>query len=105
MPVLATTIWKINPGKMQEFLANVTAAKKIIERHGGRVRLLAQRTGTNAPCHITVIESADWKAFGELQTRLDGDSEWQAFFQKILATKEPAADAIGTGLSVEVPVG
>lgn len=105
MAVLATTIWRIHPGKMQEFLANVSAAKKIIERHGGRVRLLAQTTGTNAPCQITVVESADWKAYGELQTRMESDSEWQAFFQKITATKEPAAEAIGTGLSVEVPLG
>ncbi len=105
MAVTATTTFKIQPGKMQEFIANVTAAKKIIERHGAKVRLLARTTGTDAPCHLTLIETADWRAYGELQAKLQSDSELQAFVQKLNATKEPSAVAIGTGLSVEVPLG
>ena len=106
MPVLGTTIWRIRPGKMQDFMANVSTAKKILERLGARVRLLTQMVGTNAPCSIVVTESADWKAYGELQSKLQADSEWQGFFTKVIATNQnPAADMIGTGLSVEMPLG
>lgn len=106
MAVLGTTIWKIHPGKMQDFLTNVTTAKKIFSRLGAQVRLLTQMVGSNAPCSILVVESSDWKAYGELQAKLQSDSEWQSFFQKAIATnRDPAAEMIGTGLSVEVPVG
>ena len=103
MAVLATTTWKVHPGKMQDFIAHVTEAKNMIEHHGAKLRLMARTTGTDAPCHITAIETADWRAFGEHQAKMQGDPAWLAFLQKI--GKEPAAVAIATGLSVEVPLG
>src|SRR5271166_6528547 len=103
MAVLATTTWKVHPGKMQDFIAHVTEAKKMIERHGAKLRLLARTTGTDAPCHVTAVEYADWNAFGEQQAKMQGDAQWMAFLQKI--GKEPAAVAIATGLAVEVPLG
>ncbi len=105
MAVLTTTVWRVRPGKTPDFLANIAAAKKILDRLGAQVRLLTQAVGTNAPCSIFIIQSADWKAYGELQAKMQADSEWQGFFQKAIATNQnPAADLIGTGLSVEVPL-
>lgn len=106
MPVLATTVWKVRPGKMQDFLANVASARKILERLGGRVRAVNQAIGTNAPCIIFVLESPDWKAYGDLQAKMETDSEWQKFFSKaVLDNRDPSADLIGTGLSTDLPVG
>jgi hypothetical protein len=106
MAVLQTTVWRIRPGKTPDFVANITTAKKIVTRLGAEARLLTQAVGTNAPCSIFIIQTADWKAYGELQTKMAADSEWQGFFQKVVATNQnPAADLIGTGLSVEVPLG
>jgi hypothetical protein len=106
MAVLTTTVWRMRPGKAQDFLANVASAKKILERLGGRVRVVNQAVGTYAPAFIFIIESADWKAYGELQTKMETDSEWQAFFARaILNNANPSADLIGTGLSTDVPLG
>jgi hypothetical protein len=106
MAVLQTTVWRTLPGKTPDFIANVTTAKKIVTRLGAEARLLTQAVGTNAPCFIFIIQSADWKAYGDLQTKMQADSEWQGFFQKAIATNQnPAAELIGTGLSVEVPLG
>ncbi len=106
MAVLATTVWKVRAGKAQDYLANVASAKKILERLGGRARLVNQAIGTNAPCFIFIIESADWKAYGELQTKMQTDSEWQGFFSKAISNNaNPSADLIGTGLSTDVPLG
>jgi hypothetical protein len=106
MAVLATTVWKVRPGKAQDFLANVSSAKKILERLGGKVRLVNQAVGTNAPAFIVIVESADWKAYGDLQTKMQTDSDWQTFFAKAIANNaNPAADLVGTGLSSDVPLG
>lgn len=105
MAILATTVWRVRPGRTQDFLANVGTAKKIAERLGGRVRVVNQAVGTNAPAFIFIIESADWKAYGELQSKMQSDSEWQGFFQKAIATnRDPSADLIATGLSSDVPL-
>jgi hypothetical protein len=107
MAVLQSTVWRVRPGMAEGFLANVATAKKILGRLGAqRVRAVNQMVGTNAPCTVVVVESADWKAFGELQSKLETDSEWQGFLAKvILNNRNPDADLIGTGLSAEVPLG
>ena len=106
MAITATTIWKVRPGKTQDFLGNITSAKKILEKLGAKARLLAQGVGTNAPAFIFIIESADWKAYGDLQTKMQTDADWQGFLTKaVTANTNPAADLIGTGLSSEVPLG
>src|SRR5215472_11571689 len=106
MAILGTTIWKVRPGKTQDFLVNAASAKKILERLGGRVRLVNQVVGTLAPAMIFIVESSDWKAYGDLQAKMQDDSEWQEFFGRVIANNvNPSADLIGTGLSTDVPVG
>jgi hypothetical protein len=106
MAVVQRGTWKVRPGKMQEFLANAATAKKILERLGARVRVLNEVVGTNAPCVLVVIESPDWKAFGERLEKMQSDAEWQSFFAKAAANNpNPAADLIDTALSADVPVG
>jgi hypothetical protein len=106
MAVIQRATWKVHPGRMQEFLANVATAKKILERLGARVRVLNQVVGTNAPCTLVVIESPDWKAFGERLEKMQTDSEWQSFFAKVvLNNANPVADLIDTALSADVPLG
>jgi hypothetical protein len=92
------------PWQDEGFLANAASAKKILERLGGRGRLVNQAIGTNAPAMVFIVESPDWKAYGDLQARMQTDKEWQAFFaQAISNNANPAADLIGTGLSTDVP--
>jgi hypothetical protein len=106
MAVLQSSVFRVRPGKTQEFMANVATAKKIVERLGARVRVVNQVVGTNAPCTAFITESADWKAYGEFQAKSATDSEWQKFISKaILDNRDPDADLIATGLSTDVPVG
>jgi hypothetical protein len=106
MAILQTTMWRTRPGRVQDFMANVTTAKTILQRLGGRVRVVNQIVGSNAPSTIVIVESNDWKAYGELQAKMQADSEWQGFFTKAIgANRDPSADMVGTGLSVEVPIG
>jgi hypothetical protein len=103
MAVLQTTVWKVRPGKAQDFMANVATARKIVEKLGAQTRFVNQMVGTNAPAFIVIIESKDWNAFGALQAKMQTDSEWQAFFMRAVANNpDPAADLIGTGLSSDV---
>ena len=106
MAVVQRATWKVRPGKTQEFLANVATAKKILERLGAKVRVLNEVVGTDAPCTLVVIESPDWKAFGERLEKMQTDSEWQGFFAKAaLNNANPAADLIDTALSADAPLG
>jgi hypothetical protein len=106
MPVVQRGTWKVRPGKTQEFLANVLTAKKILERLGARVRVMNQLVGANAPCTLVIIESPDWKAFGERLEKMQSDSEWQSFFATaVLNNANPAADLIDTALSADLPLG
>ena len=105
MAILQSTVFRVRPGKAQQFMANVATAKKILERLGARVRVVSQVVGTNAPCIAFITETADWKAYGEFSAKVSADSEWQTFIAKIGANREPEADQIATGLSTDVPVG
>jgi hypothetical protein len=104
MAILQSTVFRVRPGKAQQFMANVATAKKILERLGARVRVVSQVVGTNAPCIAFITETADWKAYGEFSAKVSADSEWQTFIAKIGANREPEADQIATGLSTDVPV-
>ena len=105
MAVLQSTVFRVRPGRVQGFMANVATGKKILERLGTKVRVVNQLVGSNAPCTAIIVESADWKAYGEFSAKRDSDSEWLAFITKIANNREPEADQIATGLSVDVPVG
>ena len=69
-------------GKRQEFVGEIATAKRIIERLGARVRVLERQMGYNAPCILFITESSDWKAFGELQEKMQTDPELLAFWSR-----------------------
>ena len=106
MAILQSSVFRVRPGKAQEFMVDVATAKRILERLGARVRVVNQVVGTNAPCIAFITESADWKAYGEFSAKIETDSEWQKFYSKAaLDNPNPAADLIATGLSTDVPLG
>lgn len=103
MAILQTSVWKVRPGRTQSFLENVATARKILEKLGAQTRFVNQMIGSNAPAFIVVVESKDWSAYGALQSKLQNDSEWQAFFIRVVANdRDPAADLVGTGLASDV---
>jgi hypothetical protein len=106
MAIVQTALYRVRQGKNQQFLLDVTVARKILERLGARVRVLNQIIGTNAPCTIVIIESEDWQAYADLQTKMETDFEWQKVVAKaVLDNRDPVADPIGTGLSTDILLG
>ena len=73
MAILHVFTWKVKPGRRPEFLDEIATAKTIIERLGARVRVLDRQMGYHAPCILFIMESTDWKAFGELQEKMQTD--------------------------------
>jgi len=103
MAVLQTSVWKVRPGKTQNFLENVATGRKILEKLGGQTRFINLMIGSNAPAFVVIVESKDWNAYGGLQSKLQTDSEWQAFLTRVAANdRDPAADLVGTGLASDV---
>ena len=45
MAIVQTALYRVRQGKNQQFLLDVTVAKKILERLGARVRVLNQVIG------------------------------------------------------------
>jgi hypothetical protein len=82
MAIVQTVTWKIKAGSRREFLSEVATAKTAIERLGARVRVLDRQMGHNAPCILFMVESADWRAFGELQEKMQTDKDWLSFWSK-----------------------
>ena len=82
MALIHTFTWKVQAGKRREFLSEIAHMKTVIERLGARVRVLDRQMGHNAPCILFIMESLDWRAFGELQEKMQTDTELLAFWSK-----------------------
>ena len=67
------------------------------------MRVWNQMVGAEPGTAALVIETADWKAYGEYNAKLQDNREWQAFLKEINSAKEPNADIFRTLLHVEVP--
>ncbi len=106
MAIVHTFTWKIKPGRRQEFLSEIVAMKRFIERLGARVRVLDRQMGYNAPCILFTMESSDWKAFGELQGKMQSDPELLAFWSKAhVDNPNRPAEVADIALAIDVPMG
>jgi hypothetical protein len=103
--VASVATWRPRPGRLQDFMAVVTKAKKIHTRLKGNVRVWNSQFG-GEPFTVTyVIEVADWKAFGEFGAKLETDSEWLGLVAEWTANRDAPGDLIHNAVFVEVPVG
>jgi hypothetical protein len=93
--------WRARDGKIADFFAKVTTAKKIHERLGGKVRVWQSMIGGRPMSVGYVIEHASWAEFGKFGEKLEKDTEWQTFWTDAIA--HPTADLIQNSLVVEAP--
>lgn len=91
--------WRPREGHVQEFMANVTIAKKIHERLGAKVRVWQNVFGGQPMTVGYVIEHTGWDAFGKFGAKLEADPEWQNFWTKALAN--PTAELLQNSVVVE----
>jgi len=94
---------KPQPGRVEALMRDVAKASKIVKRAGATFRAWNEVSGPNTGTIAIVIEHSDWKEFGSYMTKLESDSDWQAFLAEINSTKSPNAERLATGINVEVP--
>jgi hypothetical protein len=105
MAVAQIFVFRPRPGHFQDFMKDAVRADKLVRRAGGKMRAWNAAAGGEPGTIGIVIETADWKAFGEYNARLESDTEWQAFMAEINSRREPSADMVRTQISVELPIG
>ncbi len=101
MAVATVSLWRPNPGRIQDFLAAATQARKIHERLGSKVRLWQTAFGGQPNTLGYIIEHADWTAFGKFGQALESDSEWQQLLANYQA--DPPAELVQSSVITEPP--
>ncbi|MGB2694820.1 MAG: hypothetical protein WBD55_06480 [Dehalococcoidia bacterium] len=103
MAVAQVFQFRIVQGKNQEFGTQVAEAKKIQERHGGRVRVWqGTMAGPNTGLVSYVVEHDDLAAFATFNQKLAADAEWVAFAAKTLLSGNPTGNLISATLANEI---
>ncbi|HXQ09724.1 MAG TPA: hypothetical protein VN805_01870 [Caulobacteraceae bacterium] len=100
--VLSVTTSRVRDGKLADYLAAIGKLKKMVEGHGGKVRVVSQAYGGNPLTVSVIIESASWTAFGALSEKLEKDAKVQALVADLRA--KPVSDIIARGVSTELDV-
>ncbi len=100
--VLSVTTARIRDGKTPEAMAAYGKLKKILERLGGKVRVLSQGYGAAPLTITTVVEFAGWAEFGAFSAKAETDKELQALVTEIRA--KPFSDITARGISTELTV-
>ena len=98
--VTQITMFRVAPGRIDEFLKRSSKMKKIRERAGAKVRYYRTVTGANLPAIVAVAETGGWKAYGEYMAKLEADLEWQ----KLRAEVRAEGTLIEIVLSQEIEV-
>ena len=105
MAIAQVYTWHPRPGRIADFMAIAKKVDKII-RWPGRYDPDAEPDfRRRRRARLYVIETANWKAFGELAAKLEADKAWQALMVEVNSTDKPTADLISSAVYSEIPLG
>jgi hypothetical protein len=102
MTVISTNLWLPSPGRLEEFTAAVSVAKKIHERLGARVAVWRTAVGGQANTVAYTTEFDDMASFGTFADKLATDEEWQTFWAAASSSTDAIATLVDTVLMSEV---
>ncbi len=103
MAVLTVITHKVNPGRRQDFLNRQAEVKKILERHGGKVRYWqSDLAGENTGRVSLATEFDDYAAWAKFREALEADSEYQAFLARGRADTNPPSTILSFSSASEV---
>lgn len=105
MAIAQVFTWKPRPGAIEQFLSIAKRADKIIRGLGGATRTLSSVAGANPNAFLYIIETPNWKAHGELSTKLETDKDWQKLIAEVNSTDKPTADLVSSAVYSEIPLG
>lgn len=100
--IASISLWRPRDGKIADFMARVTTAKKIHERLGGKVRVWQSQFGGQPLSVGYVIETESWEAFGAFGAKMEKDAEWQQFWADAL--QNASADLLQNSVVTETPI-
>ena len=83
--ILSVTTSRVRDGGMPAYLAAVGKLKKMLERNGGKVRVVSQAYGGNPMTVSIIVEVASWAAFGAFSEKAEKDGELQALVAELRA--------------------
>ena len=100
MAVVQVSVFRPLPGRFPEFLSRVAEGKKIIERLGGRPRLIGTQFGARPQSVTLVAEYDDLAQFAEVTAKLQSDQAFQALTAKIQT--DPTAELLDQSLGADI---
>jgi hypothetical protein len=106
MAIAQVFTYRPRPGGIEQFMTLAKRADKILRALGATTRTLTSVAGgPEANALIYVIETPNWKAHGELSTKLETDADWRKFVGEVGANNSPAVDMISSAVYSELPLG
>ena len=98
MSVTAVIVFRVHPGKLNEFLENQRTAKKLIEKAGGTHSLRRQVYGAQ-PGHFAVVaQYPDWQGLGKVRS----DPEFRQMLERVRDAANPAAEQVAASVFEDV---
>jgi hypothetical protein len=94
------------PGGIEQFLGLAKRADKILRALGATTRTMTSVAGgPPANAFIYVVETPNWKAYGELSAKLETDPDWRKFLADLTSNDKPAVDLVSSAVYAEIPLG
>jgi hypothetical protein len=94
-----------HPGRTADFMAIAKKADKIFRGLGATTQTINSVSGGVAGTILYVVETADWKAFGDVAAKLQTDKAWLALAAEMSSTDKPTADLLSSSVYSEIPIG
>ena len=102
MSISRIVSFRPRPDRFDECLGRIVEYKKLVERLEGRVRVFRAEDGGELGTMAFVIEVDDWPRFGELNAKVEADSEFQRL--QALDRSDPVFDLLQQSTVSEVPL-
>jgi hypothetical protein len=103
MAVVIVTQFRVNPGKTEAFGALLQELTPVVQRHGGRTRVLQSVfAGTDSLIITFLTETDDWASHGRYLDAVQADPAFQAVVAQLLAP-DPAATTISNSVIQDLP--
>lgn len=105
MAIAEVFTYSPRPGGIEQFLGLAKRADKILRALGATTRTMTSVAGPAANAFMYVVETPNWKAYGELSAKLDTDPDWRQFLADVTSNDKPAVDLVSSAVYAEIPLG
>ncbi len=102
MAISRIVSFRPRPDRFDACTGRIVEYKKLVERLQGRVRVFRAEDGGEPGTMAFVIEVDDWPRFGELNAKVEADSDFQRL--QALDRSDPVFDILQQNTVSEVPL-